>query len=237
MSNNYFQFKKFRINQEDTAMKVGVDAVLLGAWANPDGAVKILDIGAGTGLLSLMMAQKSETRVLAVEIDQSAYLQALENIRESEWADRIEIINTSFQNFSSVYRDKFDFIICNPPYFNSTLVSDDEKRTLARHDQSLSLSDLFSGVAKLLNFSGRFAMIYPYDRMDLVMDEASKYRLNAERILEIKGTEKKLPNRFAIEFSKYKSETKIAQLIVRDSKNNEYTKEYKELTKDFYLKF
>jgi len=237
MSNNYFQFKQFRINQDDTAMKVGVDAVLLGAWANPEGAIKILDVGAGTGLLSLMMAQKSETRILAIEIDQDAYLQALENIRASDWADRIQIINTSLQNFITVYHDKFDYIICNPPYFNSTLISEDEKRTLARHDQSLNLTELFAGVAKLLSFSGRFAMIYPYDRMESVLNEALKYKLNTERILEIRGTEKKPPNRFAVEFSKFKSETKISQIIVRDSVSNEYTSEYKELTKDFYLNF
>jgi len=237
MSNSHFQFKQFKINQNNTAMKVGVDAVLLGAWANPAGAAKILDIGSGTGVLSLMMAQKSGERILGLEIDQNAYSQSLENVKLSDWAARIEIVNKSFQDFISECNDEFDYIICNPPYFNSTLISPNEKRTLARHDQSLSLFELFYGVSALLSHSGHFAMIYPYPRKEEVLTEAQKTKLFPIKMLDIRGNEKKLPNRFAVEFCKSASECELSELMIRNSASNEYTDEYKDLTRDFYLNF
>jgi tRNA1Val (adenine37-N6)-methyltransferase len=237
MGNSFFRFKQFTINQQDSAMKVGVDAVLLGACANPSGASAILDIGTGTGLLSLMLAQKSSANITAVEIDDESYLQACDNIRESRWNDRISLIQASFQDFVPKCEIKFDFIICNPPFFNSSLIAPDAKRTMARHDQSLNLDDLFYGVDKLLSINGRFVMIYPFDRKDDVIKVSSGNNLFPSKMIEIKGNEKKLPNRIIFEFVKSPVNCIISEIIVRKSATNDYTDDYKALTKDYYLNF
>jgi tRNA1Val (adenine37-N6)-methyltransferase len=237
MGNPYFKFKQFTINQQNTVMKVGVDAVLLGAWANPNQASKILDIGTGTGLLSLMLAQKTTASIVAIEIDEDSYLQALENIKASKWASQMKILKTSFQNFVLEKPDQYDFIICNPPYFDSTRPSPNEKRSLARHDQTLGLNVLFSGVNQILNAEGSFLMIYQYNRKDQVLSEAAIHGLFPTQILEIKGNENKIPNRVIIEFSRNNKPYQISQMIVRNAETNDYTNEYKELTKDYYLNF
>jgi tRNA1Val (adenine37-N6)-methyltransferase len=237
MGNSFFKFKQFVINQQNSAMKVGVDAVLLGAWANPTGASTILDIGTGTGLLSLMLAQKSNANITAIEIDEETFNRACDNIKVSRWNDRISLIQASFQVFVPKCVNKFDFIICNPPFFNSSLIAPDAKRTMARHDQSLSLDELFLGVNQLLDKSGQFVMIYPFDRKDDVLKVSNEKKLFASQMLEIKGNEKKIPNRIIFEFVKSPVKCNISEIIVRNSETNDYTDDYKLLTKDYYLNF
>jgi tRNA1Val (adenine37-N6)-methyltransferase len=237
MGHQYFKFKQFTINQHNTAMKVGVDAVLLGSWANPGNAKDVLDIGTGTGLLSLMLAQKSEANIIAIDVDTSSYGQAIANVKASKWHDRIEVHNISIQEYSIKISKRFDFIICNPPFFNSSLVSPDNKRTLARHDASLPLNELFSCVARLLVENGRFLMIYQYDRKEEVIFEASIHKLFPSKSLVIKGNQHKNPNRIIFEFTWEPGICEESEIVIRSSETNEYTSAYKKLTREYYLKF
>jgi len=237
MSNTYFKFKQFTVFQDKTAMKVGVDGVLLGTWAKTSNAKTILDIGTGTGLLSLMMAQKSDASITAIDIDPESNIQAQFNFKQSIWSDRISSLNVSFQEFCSKSDSIFDLIICNPPYFVQSMKSPDEKRNIARHDDLLPLDFLFSGVSKLLSSTGRFVMIYPFEKRANLYNEAKKNNLFLTNELIIRGTVKKNPNRIIVEFSRINQICNSAELVVRDALNNDYTIEYKNLTKDFYIAF
>ncbi len=218
-------------------MKVGVDGVLLGAWAKVGNAKTILDIGTGTGLLSLMLAQKCGAFINSIEVDLGSYQQAKFNIENSVWKDRISIGQISFQDFCLKSKSSFDFIICNPPYFVKSLKSLDEKRNTARHNDSLPLDVLFKGVSKLLSESGRFVLIYPFEQRESLVKEAFNHQLYAINELIVRGTEKKKPNRILVEYSKENKECLLNDLIIRDHLNNDYTPEYKEITRDYYLSF
>jgi tRNA1Val (adenine37-N6)-methyltransferase len=237
MSNSYFKFKQFTVYQDKTAMKVGVDGVLLGAWANTDIAMTILDIGTGTGLLSLMMAQKSKASITAIDIDIDSCHQAKLNIKNSLWNSRIAVEQVSFQDFYKQTGARYDVIICNPPYFVKSLKSPDIKRNLARHDDLLPLDILFDGVSKLLSETGRFYIIYPYSQKEYLDDQASKNKLYAIGELIVKGTINKKANRIVVEYSRQYQECITEELIVRDQITNDYTGAYKKLTGEFYLAF
>ncbi len=242
MSNNYFKFKQFIVYQDKTAMKVGVDSVLLGSWVRCENVKEILDIGTGTGLLSLMLAQKTSANITAVEIDENACRQAIENIEKSKW-DNIRVIQASIQDFASDNNQKFDLIICNPPYFSKSLKSNNLQRNIARHDNRLPINELFESVENLLSDNGKFYMIYPYSRKEYIFETAKMFNLYPTNILAIKGNEKKDANRCAIEFvnnnlpaNNPKIAAKESVLIVRNSSTNEYSEEYKNLTKDYYIR-
>lgn len=237
MGNTFFKFKQFTIHQEKTAMKVGVDGVLLGAWVDVGHAQNILDIGTGTGLLSLMLAQKSLAKITALEIEKGAFIQAKENIGLCRWGNRIEIINCSIQEYIENTSEKFELIVCNPPFFSDSLNSKNDQRNLARHDESLPLKDLLASVAKLMSEHGRFYMIYPFDRREELIKAGENYQLYPNSLLNIKGTVLKEPNRLIAEFVAKKSSCVEHELVVRDIETNDYTYEYKQLTKDYYLKF
>lgn len=156
MSQQTFIFKKFSIHQHKCAHKVGTDAVLIGSWAKVNEARTILDIGTGTGIIALMMAQKSRATIDAIDIEQSSYEQATENASHSIWADRIKVYHTSLQDFANKTTKKYDAIITNPPYFVDSSKAPDEERSHARHTDTLTFADLISGVKKLLNDTGLF---------------------------------------------------------------------------------
>lgn len=218
-------------------MKVGVDGVLLGAWVNVENAKNVLDIGVGTGLLSLMLAQRTNAVIEAIEIEKNAYGQAQTNIEKSKWAERISIHHLSLQKFVLNNKRRFDYIICNPPYFSNSLNSLDKQRNLARHNDSLSLIELFEAVNILLSEKGMFGLIYPFESKKVLLEKAGDFNFFPSRILNVKGSEKKEPNRVLIEFTKDSSSCKEESLIVRDFSTNDYTESYKKLTRDFYLKF
>ncbi len=238
MSNNYFQFKKFTVYQDKTAMKVGVDSVLLGAYTECKNAKNILDIGTGTGLLALMLAQKTSVPVTAIELEQNAYRQALENIQNSKW-NNISVLHSSVQDYAAKGNITFDLIICNPPYFHKSLGTNNLQRNIARHDNELTIDILISCINTLLSDKGRFYMIYPYDRKEEVLNTAAKYKLYPTNLLAVRGNESKPPNRIIIELafdnSNHQSHANEKLLTVRSKSTNKYTKEYKELTKDYYL--
>lgn len=237
MKKSGFQFKQFSVYQDRCAMKVGTDGVLLGAWVNVDNAKNTLDIGTGTGLIALMMAQRSvSTLITAIEIDSEAACQATENVLNSPWKDRIEVVNADLLDFNCSKR--YDVIVSNPPYFSQSLQSPDKQRTLARHNDHLTYSALIQKVATLLSENGRFSVIIPYDHKDEFIQLASQSRLYLQRIVAVKTTPTSVFRRVLLEFSFVESiveQLKVEELLI-ERERHQYSTEYINLTKDFYLK-
>jgi tRNA1Val (adenine37-N6)-methyltransferase len=234
MANDFFNFKQFTVKQDKTAMKVGIDSVLLGSWTTVSGLEKnVLDIGTGTGLLALMMAQKiPNAKIIACEIDENACEQALENISASVWSERITVVNADIRTFTQNSKG-FDLIICNPPYFEKSLKSQDSKRNFARHNDCLPFPDLMDCVHKLLHNKGRFALIVPEDKVDTLIKIAGEKKLFPIRRLNVKSKETKPVNRIIMELSYMFKPQEEMSLTVRTG--NSYSDNYKSLTKDFYL--
>jgi tRNA1Val (adenine37-N6)-methyltransferase len=171
-SNSYFQFKQFVVNQEDCAMKVGTDGVLLGAWFDFKENGSVLDIGTGTGLIALMAAQRGADSVVAVEIDEKAARQAAENVASSKWKDIVTVVHSDIACFSDDKR--FDAVVCNPPFFRDSLRSPDSVRSQARHNDTLSYEKLAEMANCLLSDSGLFSLVLPYDMADTFISVAAK---------------------------------------------------------------
>ena len=234
MPNDYFQFKQFLINQDKCAMKVGTDAVLLGAWANVDRASSILEIGSGSGVISLMLAQRSQAQIEAVEIDESAYLQSVENINLSKWNDRINVKHVDFQAFEVETKNRYDLIVSNPPYFVNSLKTKSQILNMARHNDKLSFNDLISGASNLLNESGRFALILPYTEGCLFIAEAVKKSLFCVKKTIVKSKPNTQTIRLLLEFSKTPSFCEENYLVI-ETDLGKHSEKYKKLTEDFYL--
>lgn len=218
-------------------MKVGTDGVLLGAWADCVNAQSVLDIGTGTGLIALMLVQRSKAKIDAVEIDEAASIQAKENVDKSLWSDRIEIFNKSFQDFSNTTEKKYDLIVSNPPYFQNSLYAPDEKRTDARHNSNLKLDDLVFGAFKLLSEKGRLSIILPYVEGTMFILKAAEKGLYCVRQTNVLPKPAREPKRLLLEFRKEKMPLVEQELIIELNKRHEYSEAYKNLTKDFYLAF
>lgn len=228
-----FRFKQFSILQEKSAMKIGTDGVLLGAWANAENPKKILDIGTGTGLILLMLAQRfSESELIGVEIDESAFEEAKLNVSESIFKERCSVIHSSLQEFNS--EEKFDLIVSNPPFFELTY-HDISPRNTARQQSHLTFEQLLVHVEKLLSDLGNFCVIIPYESENYFIDLAENLNLFPQKIIHIKGNENATIKRSMMLFSRDKSEIKIDELVIEISRNV-YTQDYISLTKDFYLK-
>lgn len=233
-----FRFKQFDIIQDQTAMKVGTDGVLLGAWVDCSQAQKILDVGAGTGLIAIMLAQQNpKAQITGIEIEENAYRQSLQNVNLCRWKDRIVIINNSYQEF---YKEKteagFDLIVSNPPFYDNSHSAESEKRTLARHTSSLSFEVLITISSKLLHTKGLFSVIIPTNEKENFIRLAKENSLYLKRITTIFPNFEKLSKRTLLEFSKEKNKPKYDELTIEISRHN-YTEKYKKLTKEFYLKF
>jgi len=234
MSNNYFQFKQFKIIQEKSAMKVGTDGVLLGAWLEVLNSKNILDVGSGTGLIALMLAQKSNAQIEAVEINKDAFSEAKQNIINSKWTRRINIFNISFQEFCKSNK-KFDLIVSNPPFFINSLQSEKTDRTIARHNKELSHTDLLSGVNSILTKNGKLCLILPYSQADSFLNLAKNYNLFCTRKTTVKPTQYKDANRVLLELERKKQDINEEILIIEDKGRHQYSDEYIKLTEDFYL--
>ncbi len=234
--NTYFQFKQFRIEQKNSAMKVGTDSVLLGAWANPEGAKSILDIGAGTGILSLMMAQRTEANITAVELDKNSCLDAKVNFANSTWSDRIVLVNEDILDFAKRSPAKFDFIICNPPYFSNGTESPSSERGTARHQKVLALSGLAKIGKELLTRDGKLALILPVEEGEQFIRLAATANLFLNSITKVKPNPVKPIRRYLMEFSNQMQIVDEFVLMLEYEKHHDYTNEHRELTKDFYLK-
>jgi len=234
-----FIFKQFKVEHELSAQKVGTDGVLLGAWAlirNED--LQILDIGSGSGLIALMLAQRSSADCFidAIDIDELACKQATINFENSVWKNRLEVHHTVLQNFQS--EKKYDLIVCNPPFFSNSLQPENISRTHARHDNSLTLKELFFHINRLIQPGGFFSIIYPFERKENTITIAAKNNLFPKRICTVKGTENLPAKRVMILFQHAKIPIGCSEeeLIIEISRNN-YTEAYKSLTKEFYLNF
>ncbi|WP_422107044.1 tRNA1(Val) (adenine(37)-N6)-methyltransferase [Winogradskyella sp.] len=232
-----FKFKQFTVSQDRCAMKIGTDAVLLGAWTSiRNHPFSILDIGAGTGVLSLMLAQKSDAQQIeAIEIDADAYEQCAENFENSPWNDRLFCYHASLLEFVEEIDDTFDLIICNPPFYSEDYKTADTARDLARFNDAMPFEHLIFAVANLLSESGLFSVVIPKKEEAHFMDLASKTGLFPNRILHIKGHPHSEIKRSLIEFSFHKTEIQKDELII-ETKRHQYTEAYINLTKDFYLK-
>jgi tRNA1Val (adenine37-N6)-methyltransferase len=239
MPNSFFKFKQFTIQQNGSAMKVGTDGVLLGAWTTVEKSKRILDVGTGSGLIAIMLAQRtcSDVQIDAVEIDHFAYLQSIENIKACPWKNRINCIHQSFQDFSNHNQEKYDVIVSNPPYFLNGLKAKTESRSAARNADYLPFKDLLNGAMKLLNPEGVLSVVLPIEEGNYFMNLAHKIGFYLKRKFQVLPNPGKPAKRYLLEFSLQKCSVKEEELIVENGQRHVYSSEYVELTKDFYLKF
>lgn len=237
MSNNWFQFKQFKILQDKAEMKVGIDSVLLGSIASFTQPKEVLDIGSGTGLLALMAEQRTNAKVTAIEIEKNAYEQCVENVVLNKKEESIKVIHNSFQNFANTCFRKFDHIISNPPFFNGTYLSNNQNRNMVRHTIFLSEEDLYSGIIKCISENGKFSIIIPADRIEEHMQLSAKYGIYCFKIVDVFPTIEKQANRKILEFSTLKKNIVKEKIIIRNYETNSYSDHYRRITKDFYLSF
>lgn len=234
MSNTYFQFKQFTIYHDKCAMKVGTDGVLLGAWADAENTTKVLDVGTGTGLIALMLAQRNpQAQIAAVEIDKDAAIQAEANATCSPWPDRIKVICNDFRLFQT--ENKYNLIVSNPPYFVDALNCPDKQRNLARHTCELNYELLFQRSAQLLCEQGRVCIIIPAEVEKLATDTAWKYKLYPSRRLRVFTKPGKPCRRVLLSFSLQEKEC-IEETLCIEVEHHQFTPEYMALTREFYLK-
>ncbi len=218
-------------------MKIGTDGCLLGAWANIENTTSILDIGTGSGVIALMLAQRSNATIDAVEIDNDAYQQALKNISESPWKNRTNVIHSSIQEYVKSCTKKYDLIVSCPPYFLNSLKAPDKKRRLARHTDSLSFEELISGALRLLKPEGKFCTIIPFDSFKLFSDIALIEGFHTVKITEAEPKAEATPVRVLLEMQREKMPCIKNKIPILDKEGKNYTSEYIELTKDFYIIF
>ena len=235
--NNYFQFKQFLVHQQKTAMRVGTDGVLLGAWVNVQNEQKILDIGTGTGVIALMMAQRTSAKITGIEIEKNAADEARNNSQNSPWPERIEIKHISFQEFAYRSDKKFDLIISNPPFYENDQKSTNSKLSIAKHCDFLTFDELLFGAEKLLTSEGKLAIILPVIQAERLIEKAKKIGLYLFRLTNVKPTPIKVVNRYLMEFSKKNTELKGDCLTIFEKDGKHSSKPYQNLTKDFYLNF
>lgn len=233
--NNYFEFKQFKVLQHNSAMKVGTDGALLGAWVSVKNVSTVLDIGTGTGIISLMMAQRTLAMITAIDIDNNAYIDASLNFQSSPWSDRLKVNHTSFQDFLSYNFRKFDCIVCNPPYFNQHTKPTDNSRLIARHSDLLPFDELINGASSMLNKGGHFSIIIPVDYEREIRSLAANYRLFVRRMLWVKPKPSKPFNRVLIEFAHEAEIIDEREISVETEIHHEYTPEFIGFLKDFYL--
>ncbi|AWX06222.1 tRNA1(Val) (adenine(37)-N6)-methyltransferase [Prevotella intermedia] len=228
-----FTFRQFHIEQDKCAMKVGTDGVLLGSWAK--GGKRILDIGTGTGLIALMMAQRfPDANIDAIEIDENAVIQATENVLHSPFSKQIVVKHCSLQTYSET-KEKYDSIICNPPYFVDSLKSNDNNRTVARHTDTLPFNELIKCAYQLLTPNGHFSLVLPVESYRILEPEAILNGFSVIKKVLVKTTPSKQPKRILVELGKVPDEYFSTKEYLQDSAGNK-SEWYKEITKEFYLK-
>ncbi|OOF71281.1 tRNA1(Val) (adenine(37)-N6)-methyltransferase [Rodentibacter caecimuris] len=229
-----FTFKQFHINQENCAMKVGTDGILLGAWTTINQAKHILDMGTGTGLIALMLAQRSTSncRIQAIELDPAAARQAKQNVQNSKWKEKIQVIQQDIYQFSLRCRTKFDLIVANPPYFQQGIPCSHEERNQARYMRQCH-SKWLEWAASCLNEEGIISFILPIEAAKTLQKSTALYCVKQTEVITKLG---KAPQRMLLSFSQKPSEIQQDQLIIYDEKNC-YHADFIHLTKAFYLKF
>lgn len=242
MSNDYFRFKQFTVSHSRCAMKVGTDGVLLGAWAR--GGRHILDIGTGTGLVALMMAQRyAGADVVAVDIDSEACSQASANVAASPFAGRISVVNMPIQQYAApaaggmagARRLLFDSIVCNPPFFSNALKCPDAARLAARHTDSLPFTVLMQAVSGLLSGDGEASFVIPFNCKELLHQAAVFAGLHIVRQCAVKTVERKAPRRYLVAYARCPGDEVIVEQHCLTSNDGERSEWYRQLTREFYL--
>ncbi|MFO7669732.1 MAG: methyltransferase [Bacteroidales bacterium] len=237
MPNTWFQFKQFTIQQEKTAMKVGTDGVLLGAWASvPGPGSRVLDVGTGTGLIALMIAQRTrEVMVDALEIEPSSARQAKENFQNSPWKERLNAIHSSFQDYSSRCQYRYDLIICNPPFFSGSQKTPSKEKNLARHDDSLSLGDFLKSSVSIMKETAVISLILPVQKETQLLDLILEHQMYCNRKTLVVPSPGKPANRVLLEFSFHPGKNQEDDLTIETGGRHIYSDRYKNLTDEFYL--
>jgi tRNA1Val (adenine37-N6)-methyltransferase len=221
-------------------MKVGTDGVLLGAWADVSGVKRILDIGTGTGLIALMLAQRSEALIDAIEPEPDSYSQAGDNIRNSPWYKRIRLYNVRLQEFYAVHSPgdpdmcKYDCIITNPPYFIGSKINPDARKTMSRHAVYLTRDELLAGIERLMDRIGRFSIILPASDSGLFQDKAAARKLYCTRKLHVQPLPGKVVKRVLMQFEWKEKPVEERTIIIETGGRHVYSEEYREMTREFY---
>lgn len=230
---NSFNFKRFSLSNERSAMKITTDGVILGAWADAVGCKRVLDVGTGTGLIALMVAQRNPDAIIdAVEIEPVAAEEAGANAKNSPWAGRIVVHNADFKTFRPEVR--YDLIVSNPPYYNTGIKAPDSSRAMARHHDSLDFADILNRAGELLEDDGLISLIAPLSREDDIIFSATLAGLNVVRLAKFSSREGLEPSRMLIELSRMKVSAKYTSFAIHDS-DGAYTSEFINMTKDFYI--
>ena len=234
-----FKFKEFNIEHDRTAMKVGTDGVLLGAWVVANsGSINILDVGTGTGVIALMLAQKlNYAKIDAIEIDEGAFQQAIVNVHNSPWFDRIRVFKLSLNEFILTHKKDYEMIVCNPPYFLKGYKVDDPQRKFARDAAYLPHEQLILVARERMKVDGSLNLILPIKEGQQFIIKAEKAGLYCKRLTFVQTKEYLEPKRILLEMVKFKSDTNKSNLVIEHAGDNNYTDQYKQLTQDFYLNF
>ena len=231
-----FYFKQFVIHQDRCAMKVGTDGVLLGAWADVQDVKTALDIGAGSGLIAIMLGQRApEAAIHAVEIDEAAYLQAQENIQNAPWANRLSAFHLPVQDFVQAQEQQYDLIVSNPPFFTGGTFSNNQDRMSVRHTIKLPHGDLLAAARTLLTEKGRFCVILPFIEGLRFQELAKSYHLYCTALTEVKPKADKPVERLLMQFEREERPLKQYGLVIQHDGRNEWTEAYRTLTGGFYL--
>lgn len=232
-----FEFKQFSIQQDKCTMKVGTDGILLGAWADTAGAKRILDIGAGSGLIAIMLGQRNaEASIHAVEIDDQAFEQAQENMHNAPWAERLEVVHQSIQEFAETGIEPYDLIVSNPPFFSGGTFSFNQDRNSVRHTVKLPHSDMLHAVQKLLAKTGKFCVILPFVEGLRFQELATSFHFYCTRITEVMAKPHKPVERLLMQFELKNKPLQQDQLIIQNEAHNDWSEAYQALTREFYLK-
>lgn len=236
MSNPYFRFKQFTVFHDKCAMKVGTDGVLIGAWTNVQDAAHILDVGTGTGLIALMVAQRNpNAKVVAIDVDDHAVEQAIVNIKNSPFPDRITVASFAFQEFAQQNANRFDLIVTNPPYFSDSLMPSDEKRARARHSISLTLDELLHCARMCLGMNGILSIILPYDKSSELESLCKKHMYFVKRKTIVYPLPDNEPKRILTELALAPVVRTVIDSLTIEVSRRQYTDEFISLAKDFYL--
>ena len=233
-----FTFKQFAIEQDRCAMKIGTDGVLLGAWAPIDNhPFSILDIGTGTGIIALMLAQRSAAQQIdALEIDEAAYEQATDNFENSPWNDRLFCFHAGLDEFIEEPEEEYDLIVSNPPFYSEDYKTENESRDLARFQDAMPFEQLLEAADLLLSEHGIFAVIIPFNEEENFIALANEFELYPLKITRVKGTPTTEIKRSLLAFSRNETTDLPIDELVIETARHVYTQEYIGLTKDFYLK-
>jgi tRNA1Val (adenine37-N6)-methyltransferase len=236
MGADQFQFKQFTIVQDRCGMKVGTDGVLLGAWTHPNSAQRILDIGTGTGLIALMLAQRSQAEIDGVEIDLEACIQARENVARSPWFHRITVHHCRLQDYTPSGEQLYDLLVANPPFFTNVYKAAHPTRTLARHDDHLPLIDLLKSADRLLIKEGRLTVIYPCTAVSFFNQLAQEQGFFCNQRVWVKPTPHTPPKRVLMELSRSSFSYPDTEITIEKNRHI-YTPEFIDLIREFYLKY